>query len=508
MDIIKDNPFRILGVYSNASAKDIAANTHRISAYQRVNRDVSFPLDLTKILGKCNRTVESVADAQAKINLPQDKIKYALFWFVNGGAADGIAIGHLEAGNIDKAKEIFRRGRTFSFRLNLGILSLIQKDYGAGVQLIMSVIENDSDRDNFAKSVCGDTFTIDRSTLSSMFIDEMLHFVDSERLLGVFNAANPHSETSSYLRKKVAGQYIDKIESELAAAQSVNSKDSAASYNAGVRLMNNTKLPLQKLRSILGISDLQYTRIADKLANQILQCGINYFNNTLESKATSINKATTLQQYAGQIAVGQRAKDRCKKNLAILDNMREEAKIETDLNYIAGELKYIPTIQEAINVVKRCKPHLMSIKNVLGSNNETYLNISNAIANRVIAVSIDKINADQQRLTNARGQYAYSFVSAFVSVLESTKTDIEESLRLFNNVQEMDMSSSVRQHVNSNRATLIDLRNTINSVYNSLVSPATSGGYGGSSGGNSGGSGCMVVIVALIILGCLGSLLI
>lgn len=511
IDIITNNPFRILGVFSNASARDIAANIHRISAYQRVNRDVSFSPDLAGMLGKCNRTTNSVAQAQTEINLPQDKIKYALFWFVKSDVADEIAINHLAVGNVDKAKEIFRKGRNFSSKINLGVLSFIQSDYVTCVKQIESVIEDDLDRDNFVKSVCGVTYSVDRTTLNSIFIEEMWQLVSPEQLLEIYSSITGlSSETKSYVRKKVVDGYIDKIESELSTAQNVNSKDSHASYDAGVRLMNNTKTVLSKLKSVLGSNDMQFTRISDKLANQILQCGINYFNNTPESKSTSISKAYTLQNYAGQIAVGQMAKDRCKKNLAILDSLKEEAKIESDLNYIANQLKssLLTSINDAIYMVQRCKPHLLSIRNVLGSDNETYLSISDMVASRAVAVSIDKVNADQQRLSNAHAAYSYTIVST----LGTTKSDIEASISLFNNVQQMDLSPKMRQHVNSNKKTLLSLKGSIESL-SSLASPrSSSSGYSGYSGSysssSSEGSGCMVIILALIILGCLGGLLI
>lgn len=515
MNIIKDNPFRVLGVYSNASARDIAANTHRISAYQRVGKETTFPTDLVGMLGKCDRTVERIADAQAKINLQSDKIKYALFWFIKGDAADDIAINNIAAGNIDKGKSIWGRGRNYSFKINLGVLSLIQQDYQTAVHQISSVINNDNDRQNFVKSICGETFHIEKSSLSDMFIDGMLEMIDPERLLSIYNAFGEDMSSTTRLKSRVAEQYVDKIETEISTAQGVNANNASESYNAGVKLMNNTKTPLQKLRSIIGSNDIKYTRLADRLANQILQCGINYFNNTSESKSTSISKAYTLQQYAGQIAVGQVAKDRCKKNLEILNNLKEEAKIETDLNYIADQIKSLSSyssIQTAIDMVKNCKPHLISIKNVLGSNNETYLNISNAVANQALAVSINKINADQNRLTSRVELYSGSILS----IIQTTKSDIEASLRLFNNIQELDMTPSMRQHVSSNRATLISLRDTVNSLYSSMTgssyggySGRSSGGYSGSySGGSSSGSGCMVVIVALIIFGCIGALLI
>ena len=53
--------------------------------------------------------------------------------------------------------------------------------------------------------------------------------------------------------------------------------------------------------------------IADKLGLEILQCGIDYFNDSEEPDAA--HKAMSLQKYAKSIAVGQMAKDRCKPQI-------------------------------------------------------------------------------------------------------------------------------------------------------------------------------------------------
>ena len=45
----------------------------------------------------------------------------------------------------------------------------------------------------------------------------------------------------------------------------------------GETLYKNTKSQLESLSKILGKEDLKYQMLANKLANEILQCGIDYF---------------------------------------------------------------------------------------------------------------------------------------------------------------------------------------------------------------------------------------
>lgn len=109
IDLIQNNPFRILGVYSNASKKDIVANEGKMRAFLKVGRPVSFPLDLEGTLPSLSRTTESVAKANADLTLPKDKMRYALFWFVRNSNLDDIAFNQLTAGNVEKAVEIWEK---------------------------------------------------------------------------------------------------------------------------------------------------------------------------------------------------------------------------------------------------------------------------------------------------------------------------------------------------------------------------------------------------------------
>lgn len=419
MNIIENNPFRILGVYSNASAREIAANVHRISAYLSVKREVSFPQDLAEMLGKCARTEDNVAEAQAKINLPKDKIKYALFWLPKEDSID------------------------FAENIKQGVTYLIQKDYKEGIEQILSVINHDSQRDKFTKYICGETFEIGKDELLGMFIDGMCSIIPSEQLLSVFNTIANTAHIKVLLRDKVAKPYIDKIEDELDSAQRVRSNDSETSYNAGMRLMNNIKSPLQKLKTLLGMSDSQYARVADRVANQILQCGINYYNSASTPTRFIINKVMTLQRYAAQIAVGQIVKDRCTKNIDILNktlvNLPPEG-VEEEVNRIymyldsyrkressqnhdenethgrpyLGSLLYgLGSMDDSIDRVKslnkednikverskklleNVKGDLMSIKSKLGQESSYYLKISTSVISVAMNGIINAVNDAQ-----------------------------------------------------------------------------------------------------------------
>lgn len=100
--LIENNPFRILGVYSDSRLIDIIANANKIKAFIKVGRDVSFEID--RIHGFSTppgRSIESVENALALILSDSDKLKNSIFWFNKKGIDFGTT--ELISGNVKDA---------------------------------------------------------------------------------------------------------------------------------------------------------------------------------------------------------------------------------------------------------------------------------------------------------------------------------------------------------------------------------------------------------------------
>ena len=100
MQLIKNNPYRIVGLLVGATAKEQIKQQKRLKQYieaeQEPEDDFSFPS-----LGKLMRTIEVITDASSKLNLDNDKMTAALFWFYKGNdITDEPAFDLLKEGNI------------------------------------------------------------------------------------------------------------------------------------------------------------------------------------------------------------------------------------------------------------------------------------------------------------------------------------------------------------------------------------------------------------------------
>lgn len=315
MNLLQHNPYRLLGVYSNSPTKERLANHNRMKAFLKVGKPVPFPLDLTQYLGPINRTETSAADAEAALTLPKDQIQYAQFWFVKVTSLDDVAFKNLISGKISKAEEIWRKKESASSLQNRIVSALIREDYDCAITCAETLYANSQYISELISAVVGTGSNLNASTLALSFVDALCEEIGVNKLLPFITI----DTWKSHIVVKATKPLIDSIEYAIETAQKTKNKGPKARLQAGERLMKNTKSDLLKLKKLLSSTDLQYQIITDKLGLEILQCGIDYYNDSEEPDAAI--KAMKLQKYARSIVVGKMAKDRCKENVDILQRI-------------------------------------------------------------------------------------------------------------------------------------------------------------------------------------------
>lgn len=483
MDIISGNPYRLLGVYSNSPIKDRIANANKMKAYLKVDKSVSFPLDLLNLIPAPVRIAENIERANGSINLPQDQLKYALFWFIKVTSIDEIAMGYLQKGETEKAKELFGKKETFSSLINLGVLSLVQNDQVTAVQTITKVIHSDNYRVAFVEAVCGSTCQLSEDDLARLFMDELLIEIPAQNLVQLFLKYGISIEDNTYLKNKVLGEPIVIINAEIAKAKNLKNDDSDAQYSAGVTLMNSTKESLGIIRSILKKSDIQYQVIVDNLAKQILQCGINYYNNSKE--LDSAIKAMPIQKYALHIAVGALTKDRCKENVDILqkiidelpplDVLQEDNRIRQALERFTQKKKMSGLKSALFPMSRLIKPEpaendlefvytllhdtkieLDRIKKQVTVSSEYYWKMTDLIVNCALSEVIEYVNT----ITN-QSQPHLSFERE--QTLRNLRVAMSNAIQIMNILDKFDMTSDFKtKRYAPNKNTLMDLKRQLN----------------------------------------------
>lgn len=409
IELIKNNPYRTLGVLSNSPLKDRVGNQNRLAAFAKVGKETSFPNDFTEVIPeKPQRTAESISAANAALNLDKDQLKHSFFWFIKGNPIDEIALKHLQTGNIDKAKELFLKQESYSSLINLAVLAFIQKDIATGFGNISKVIHDTNLRSNLLEALGINNLTISEDELSEMVISELLNEISATKLL----SATSNQSERTIISKIALEEPLSKINSAIATAKSADINNPNAQLEAGTKLMNSTKSALKQVKDIVGVSSPQYQMTADNLAKQILQCGINYYNNAQEDDVESPRKAMVLQEYALKIAVGKLTKDRCQANYDVLkkavDNM-PPAEVAIEARKVNEELRkfcQLPNkISHSVTLLNNTKPLLQTIKSRLGSSNSFYLSLSTLVVGNALHNIIEEVNQAQNAFGRLIDEY-------------------------------------------------------------------------------------------------------
>lgn len=454
MNVLKNNPYRQLGVYTNSPTKERLANHNRMKAFLKVGKSVSFSLDLPQYLQPINRTDALVADAEAKLTLPKEQILHAQFWFIKTTLLDEVAFNHLFAGEIDKAEEIWQKRECLSALQNRIVCALIRKKYDFAIMCAEVLYGNTQYLNQFVSTIIGTGGNFDVSSLAFSFLDILCDEIGASKLLPFIT----NSSWKEHLGEKAVKPLINSIQEAISIAQKTKGRGSKARLNAGEALRRNTRNAILQLKGFLSTKDLRYQMIADKLGLEILQCGIDYFNDSEEPDAA--HKAMSLQKYAKSIVVGQMAKDRCKENFDILQRIIDNlppSEVFVEDRAIHEELrKYclLPDkICHAVTLLNNTKPHIQSIKRKLDVSNSYYLKISTQVVGNALSNIIAEVN-EAQSIFSADKDDPNATLAAILGITH-VKSVLEEAWKAIKIMDGFDMESEYKNgRYNENRSIL------------------------------------------------------
>lgn len=440
MNILQNNPYRMLGVFANTSVKESVASLNKMKAYLMVGKTISFPSDISQYLHSIDRTTDSVLDANSKLTLPIDQIHYAQFWFVKSTVEDEIAFNYLFSGNMDKAVEIWSKLDGVSSIQNRIVCELIKRNFQKALLCAEELYGKSEKIKEFITLILrNNTNIVSSKELVFYFLDKILDEMSSDYMLKCIS----NSEWKNYIIDKVSKPLIDKIENAVSVSKHSHGRSASERLKSGKLLQKDTKSELLHLKSLLSECDTKYQMIADKLATSILDCSIDYYNHAQDYDAPG--NAFELASYAMSIAVGKLVKDRCKTNLDTIkqriDNL-PPAEIFSDyssINQILQEYSQLPhIIYNAMPLLHKTKPYLESIRAKLGNRNEFYSYISTQVVITAMNFMIEDLNTTLN-----------------CSDIRLIKNTLKNALKLLQVLDTFDMDSSYRlEYYNINKAAI------------------------------------------------------
>lgn len=336
MRIIINNPYRVAGILSNSTEKDILKQKSKVKRFSEVGKTITSEYDFP-FLDSLERSSAIIDKAFSDIEQNQNKVTHSLFWFINMNSIDNTAIQHLISGNKEKAIEIWEKltvekevnPKNFSAFNNIGTLYLLENSrekIKQGVTAKMKLIDSENFK-YFIHTVADETFSIDTNKQIEIWIDELLTQLTNKFSIAetIHFFSNCSKTTQKYLSQKFTEAPIHRIETQIEQTQNKRSKNKIDAYRFGIDLHQNTSKELTLLKSILGKSNLQYKMLADNVAKEIVQCSIDYFNESQEQGASTNyhEEAMKLVKFAQTIAINEATKNKIKESIETLEEMKQ-----------------------------------------------------------------------------------------------------------------------------------------------------------------------------------------
>jgi hypothetical protein len=366
MDIILNNPYRIVGLLVGASAAEQRRQLSRLQRFLEAEKEpeeeFSFPT-----LGQINRTLDSVNEAASKLNLDIDKINAALFWFYNGNPiTDEPAFDAIKEADLNQVINIWTKltsngevsQRNASAFSNLGTLYLSGILEGTntnegileqGILLKLTFLESDFIKD-FKALATDETYKTTKKELQLLFLNQLQTEVEksgtvtSNKFIDILTKQE-FSAKEDFLKGFVK-KPIEQIEKKIEESKSKRKANKANAIKLANGLLADTNESILQLKSILGASNLKYGSIADKLAMEFFACGRDHFMHFKDTSTDPGENTMKLFKNAKSFAIGNIAKQQIDENIRDLQkwindkpNRELNRKVGDDVEFIINNLK-------------------------------------------------------------------------------------------------------------------------------------------------------------------------
>lgn len=405
MSIIKNNPFRILGLPANSKEKIIQKQISLLKKFVAIEKEKSFEYDFP-IFGELNRTLENIQLASSRIEQMPQRIHNALFWFINKSTIDETAIDYLKDGDIDKAIDIWQKtlkeeitDRNYASYANLSTLfigvasanALINKQLlQRGIELKNKLLSSEK-LQLFVSDITRNEIVPELEKLNSNFVNEILQLtkphlenkqISKKELISYFNSF------SVSIKKNVLSKFTDthiyNIENEIEKVIKKRETNPREAVEYGEQLYKNTKVDIIELKNLFGQNSIQFQMITDKLANEILQCSINFFeiHRKEDGEFDPGEDALKIAKYANSVGATGQAKKRIIENTQVIqewvdskEDRKQRQQIEPDIVFVLEQLRLL-------NETEYTESDTISL---VGNNiDETNLNKADKLLNRCI----------------------------------------------------------------------------------------------------------------------------
>ncbi len=476
MELVLNNPFRVLGLPATASTRDITKRISDLETFAELGKAKTYPHDFPG-LGALDRSLEAIKDAARKIEQAEGRLFHSFFWFRAGDSVDELALDSLAAGNVDEAVELWdkqlgKKGtKKYTWRLNRGVLRLVRANGGTldkdemdeALEDLGFVIDDDLD-DSIQDVLSGNESGLDRESLWRRVVDEVVGLVQSaagtpygkNALKIVESFWSFPAEARDYASSKIVNPLIEEVKDAIKVSEGLRADEDLESLKAKNQLDKVEKI-IKDLEAVLGEEDIRFQTIANAYADEVCDCAVKALNKFKDPKL-----AMSLIQWADSLPSFSRVKSRIEENLEIIQGWVEEDEEDELFGELVRKLKVdVYTLTQASNMLEDMKRELAKIKAKVGSTDKRYITISSACAHRILGFLIDTVNDAQDSFSSRKN----------LTDLQST---IGQATGLTRKLLLLDLDGETRVRVNKNLETIEGINTNVTAAVTVRANRASS----------------------------------
>ncbi len=395
MEVIHNNPFRILGLPVTASTKEITKRVSDLEIFAEMGKTKRYETDY-HFLSPIERTVDTVRKASNQIETMEGRFFHSLFWFWEGNSSDELALDVLKDGKVETAVRLWEKqlsngtdvSKSYSSVKNLSTLymalarnhnsngSFSFETFAKGVSWGGKALDTDFLLE-YAELLPGSNFIFENDKIADSFVDEILRTIepklnssdDSSLLDFVANFSSFPGKTKSRVVKRFTAKDLKTVDDAISLSERSSEASHEKAHQYGLKLYLTTEEAIESLREVLGAGDYTYQSYADKLASAIDACGTTYYNYHY-NKETGIDPgkaALDLARKAKGVAVSFRIKEDIDKGIEIVNEWVEgkserekQKKIGVYVDLIVGELDKLPDCDSMTTLEMKQIPKIVS----------------------------------------------------------------------------------------------------------------------------------------------------
>ena len=330
-DFIQNNPFRVMGVFTNDSSDIISTNNSRMKAFAVIGKFVHFWQDMISVFGtEPKRQVETLASSVAALSSPEGRLRSGLFWFMNLNATDARALAALaRGGDLLDARKIWEDGEQNMSSLQNQLMCCLLKDprsYSRALQLALTLYDNCGHE--FITTVSNGFEVITPDKLMPAFLSEIIKVSDGDYWWWDKAVKRLGNETVDLQWTEAKDTWhIGKLQDALNVAKTTEILSTQDNYDIAIALMKQAEPHLKALKALNdGHPTLlsRYATFADAVCEEILDREIQYYNH-IGWYSGKADQVLVLERFCYRYAATIRFKDRCKLNINITMGRNESA---------------------------------------------------------------------------------------------------------------------------------------------------------------------------------------